>query len=279
MGQIYTGPSGNRRVRAGCHDPGMDDQRIGYALRAIRQRRRFRQVDVATRAGTSQTMVARIERGAMANVPFGMLQRLARVLDARLDVRVRWHGADFDRLINARHAGMHEVLARWFAGLGGWSAEPEVSFSVYGERGVIDIIAWHAVARHLLIVELKTELVDVNELLATLDRKRRLGSIVARNRGMRPVATSSWVVLADSRTNRRAVSSHAAVLRSKLPTDGRTMRSWLVHPTERVDALSFLPSTHPVTGRRDLAPLRRVARRDGDRRHAQPRPESASGTG
>jgi transcriptional regulator with XRE-family HTH domain len=269
MMPIYTGPSGNRRVSAGGHHPSMDDQRIGYALRAIRQRKRFRQVDVAKRAGTSQTMVARIERGAVSNVPFGMLQRLALELDARLDVRVRWQGGDLDRLVNARHAGMHEVMARWFASLDGWSAEPEVSFSVYGERGVIDIAAWHAVARHLLIVELKTELVDVNELLATLDRKRRLGSIVARDRGMQPLATSSWVVLADSRTNRRAVSSHAAVLRSKLPTDGRTMRSWLVQPTERVDALSFLPSTHSMTVRRDLAPLRRVAGRDGDRHHTQ----------
>ena len=253
----------------------MDDQRMGYGLRAIRQRKRLRQVDIARRAGTSQTMIARIERGALANVPFGMLQRVALMLDARLDVRVRWRGGDLDRLVNVRHAGMHEVMAHWFGSLDGWSAEPEVSFSVYGERGVIDVMAWHAVARHLLIVELKTELVDVNELLGTLDRKRRLGSIVARDRGMRPAAISSWVVLAASRTNRRAVSSHAGVLRSKLPTDGRTMRSWLVHPSARVDALSFLPSTRAVTVRRDLAPLRRVARRDGGRHHAQ----QSSGSG
>ena len=253
----------------------MDDQRIGSALRAVRQRKRLRQVDVAGRAGTSQTMVARIERGAMANVPYGMLHRVALALDARLDVRVRWQGGDFDRLISARHAGMHEVMARWFAGLAGWSAKPEVSFSVYGERGVIDIAGWHVAARHLLIVELKTELVDLNELLATLDRKRRLGSVVARDRGLQPAAVSTWVVLADSRTNRRAVASHAAVLRSKLPIDGRKMRAWLDHPTEGVDALSFLPSTHQMNGRRDLAPVRRVTARPAAVRHTQPCSASA----
>ena len=42
---------------------------------------------------------------------------------------------------------------------------PEVSFSIYGERGVIDILAWHPGRRALLIIELKTDIVDVNELV------------------------------------------------------------------------------------------------------------------
>lgn len=35
---------------------------------------------------------------------------------------------------------------------------PEVSFSIYGQRGVIDILAWHAATRSLLVIELKTEM-------------------------------------------------------------------------------------------------------------------------
>jgi len=239
----------------------VDDHRIGSSLRAIRQRKGWRQADVAARVGTSQTMIARIERGAITNVPLGALRRTAQSLDARLDVMVRWRGGDLDRLISARHSAMHEAVARMFGALDGWVAEPEVSFSIYGERGVIDIAAWHATKRHLLIVELKSELVDVNELLATLDRKRRLGVVVARDRRLTPIAISTWVVLADGRTNRRTVARHASVLRSKLPVDGRTMRSWLHNPSGRVDALSFLPSTQGVTARRDLAPVRRVTRR------------------
>jgi hypothetical protein len=155
---------------------------------------------------------------------------------------------------------MHEAMAREFRTFPGWMAEPEVSFSVYGERGVIDILAWRPARRQLLVVELKTELVDINELLGTLDRKRRLARVVARDRGWEPLAISSWVVIADGRTNRRVVANHAAALRAKLPTDGRSMRAWLRNPGARVDALSFLPSLHEVTLRRDLAPVKRVKR-------------------
>ena len=58
---------------------------------------------------------------------------------------------------------MHEELARLFAGLPDWVAVPEVTFSIYGERGAIDILAWHEPTRSLLVIELKTELVDIQE--------------------------------------------------------------------------------------------------------------------
>lgn len=138
----------------------------------------------------------------------------------------------------------------------------EVSFSIYGERGVIDILAWHATSRVLLVIELKTEIVDFNELMGTFDRKCRLAAGVARSRGWDPVTTSAWVVVAESRSNRRSVAAHNAVLRAKYPADGRTMRGWLRRPGHRVDALSFLPSVHEVRLGRDLRPVRRVTRRE-----------------
>ena len=42
------------------------------------------------------------------------------------------------------HAAMHEDVARLFATLPGWDEVPEVTFSEFGERGSIDILAWHA---------------------------------------------------------------------------------------------------------------------------------------
>jgi hypothetical protein len=45
----------------------------------------------------------------------------------------------------------------------------------------------------LLVVEVKTAIVDVAELLGTLDGKRRLAVRVARERGWQPTATSSWL--------------------------------------------------------------------------------------
>ena len=155
-------------------------------------------------------------------------------LDARVDMFVRWHGGDLPRLLGARHARLHEGIAgRFFGDLPSWVVEPEVSFSIYGERGIIDILAWHPTRRILLVIELKTEIVDVERVA------REAGPEATPRHQHRPQtgagarsAVSTWVVIADSRSNRRAVVDHATVLRAKLPVDGPTMRAWLRSPVE-----------------------------------------------
>ena len=203
-------------------------------------------------------MVARIEHGHLGSIPLAKLRRVAEALGARLDTIVRWQGADIGRLLDARHAAMHESMAGLLNGLDGWQFEPEVSFSIYGERGIIDILAWHPGRRMLLVIELKTEIVDVSGLLGSMDRRRRLAREIAARFGWEAVAVSTWVVIADSRTNRRTLAAHARVLRAKFPIDGRGMRRWLRDPAARADALGFLPDRHAVTLRRPVAPTRRV---------------------
>jgi hypothetical protein len=173
---------------------------------------------------------------------------------------VRWQGGDLGRLVNARHAAMHEAMARFFKEQPSWVAEPEVSFSIWGERGSIDVLAWHATARALLVIELKSELVDLNDLLSTLDRKLRLATRIAATRGWRPGVVGTWLVVANSRTNRRAVERHAAALRSKLPGDGRALRRWLAKPDYTIAALGFLPSVHGVHVGTGAAPVKRVVK-------------------
>jgi transcriptional regulator with XRE-family HTH domain len=237
----------------------MDDHRIGAVLRAIRQRKGWRQADVGARSRISASTVSRIERGALDALQIGTLRRVAEALGARLDIVVRWQGADVGRLLDARHAAMHEAVAGLLASVDGWVFEPEVSFSIYGERGIIDILAWHPARRVLLVIELKTEIVDVSGLLGSMDQRRRLAWRIARDRGWDPNVVGMWVVVADSRTNRRALAAHVGVLRAKFPMDGRGMRRWLRDPSERVDALGFLPHRHGMAVRRTLAPIRRVA--------------------
>lgn len=236
----------------------MDDRQLGSALRALRIRRGWRQVDLARRARLSRQMVGRIERGEAGSLPINTVRRASDALGARFDVAIRWQGADLGRLLNARHSAMHEAMARQFATIGEWTAEPEVSFSVYGERGIIDILAWHAIARIAVVVELKTEFVDINEMMGTLDRKRRLALGIVRERGLNPLAVGSWLVVADTRTNRRVLAAHATVLRAKYPADGRTMRRWLRQPSGAVLALSFLPDVADLGVGRKTRPIQRV---------------------
>lgn len=217
----------------------MDAARVGAIFRAVRLRRGLRQADVARLAGVSPKVISRIESGAIDGVVVDRVMRVAKALDIRLEWNAWWRGGELDRMVNAGHAAMHESVARWLRA-SGWLIAPEASFSIYGERGVIDVLAFEPASRALLVVELKTQLVDVQELLEAVDRYRRLAPVVARERGWDVETVSAWVVLRDTPTNRRRLADHATVLRSAFPTDGRSMRGWLARPRGQVAALSFL---------------------------------------
>src|SRR5450759_5709465 len=147
----------------------MNSSRIGRGLRAIRIRMNLTQQVVTTRAGVPRAVVARIERGDLARVRVEQLLALAAALRADIDVVLRWDGAELDRLINAGHSAMHEVVVGMLT-TAGWQVVPERSFSFSGERGVVDLLAWHAATRSLLVVELETETVEVQRLIGTVDR-------------------------------------------------------------------------------------------------------------
>ena len=229
----------------------MSDQRVGAAIRFLRIRRGWRQSDLAARAGVSQSTVSRIERGHLSDVTLDAVRRVAAAVDLRVDLIGRWRGGDLDRLLAAGHSALHESVARHLGRLSGWEFASEVSFSHYADRGVIDLFAWHALTRSLLVIELKTVFVDVNELIGTLDRKRRNAAQIARERGwLTEAATVSvWVIVVDSSTNRRRAAQHATMLRHAYPLDGRGIRTWLGAPRGAVGCLSFWPSSRLVNGR------------------------------
>ena len=217
----------------------MEDARVGHALRLVRRRRGWTQRALAARVGSSQGLISMIERGHMDTVSLRILRRVAAALDIRIDLTPRWRAGDLDRLLNARHSELHELVARWFAEeLPDWVLAPEVSFSIYGERGVIDILAWHERTGSLLVIELKTAIADVNELLGTMDRKKRLAAQVASERGWNPKWVSTWLIVADTRTNRRRLDAHMAVIRNAFPSGTWAMRRWLRRPRETLAAVT-----------------------------------------
>lgn len=238
----------------------MDVVRVGTVCRALRIKKRWRQGDLAEKAGVTRSDVSRLERGKAGELDVNVVVQIVSALGGRLQFNIQWQGGELDRLLNARHSALHEALARYFLRLSGWVLAPEVSFAIRGERGVIDILAWHAASRTLLVIELKTEIVDINELMGTVDRKRRLAAIVARERGWAPTSVAVWVIVGESKTNRRRVQSHAATLRAAFPLDGRQVQRWLRQPVGALACLSFWPNAHPARTKSDLATVKRVRR-------------------
>jgi transcriptional regulator with XRE-family HTH domain len=235
----------------------MEDLAVGRLFRELRVRLGWTQRMVATRARISTSAYSLIERGRIEGVPIGKIRRVGAVLEVRLVLEPRWRGAAVDRLLSSRHASMTEVIAAMLMELA-WEVRPEVSFAHFGERGVVDLVAWHAGTRTLLLVELKTELVDANELLAVTDRRRRLAHVIADPFGWHPQHVGEWVVVADSRTNRRRLAAVRTALRAALPSTGHQVRAWLRRPSGAIAALSFLPDAHGIRDSQRHAPRLRV---------------------
>ena len=187
--------------------------------------------------------MSRIERGELDSLTVATLLPVAAALGIRLDWNARWRGGELDRMLGAGHAAMHEQVARLLRAAG-WMSSPEATFAIYGERGAIDILAFQPPTGALLVVELKTELVDVQELISAVDRYRRLAPRIAAERGWQVTSVSCWVALRDTPANHRRLAAHATVLRGAFPDDGRRIARWLRAPKSSVAALSFLSDSH-----------------------------------
>lgn len=139
----------------------------------------------------------------------------------------------------------------------GWHVEAEVTFNHYGERGSIDLLAWHAVRRVLLVGEVKSTLVDVQALLASIDLKCRVPRVVAAERGWAPAMDPMPALLvAEGTTARRRTAEHAALF-ARFSLRGPAARRWLRAPaTAASGLLSFAK----------LPPARLGDRRRGGRR-------------
>jgi transcriptional regulator with XRE-family HTH domain len=228
----------------------VDAIRFGRGLRAIRLRRGWRQADLARAAGVSRSVVSRIERGLGDAIPPRVLGRVAAPLGARVTVRLDWHGEDFDRLLDGDHAAVVDAVVRLLTARG-WETWAEASFNVYGERGSVDVLAFHAASATLLVVEVKTVVPDMGSMLTALDRKRRLAPRIAADRGWRASAVGRILVLPDSPTSRRRVAALGATFLAEFPARSVEVRRWVARPSGAISGLWFLsPALHVRTRRR-----------------------------
>jgi len=240
----------------------MDGLRIGRTVRALRHRLGWRQADLAARAGVSQSLVSLIERGRIEAVAVGKLVAVLRALDADLVLLARWRGGDLDRLLDEAHAGLVGATAAMLA-TAGWSVEVEVTYSIDYERGSIDLLGWSAGSAALLVVEVKSELVSVEETLRRHDAKARLAARIAADRfGWQARSIARLLVLPEGTTSRRRVSRHDAVLQRAYPLRGVEARAWLSAPGAAQGSLLFLPSpdTNTARGRRGSPTRKRIRR-------------------
>jgi transcriptional regulator with XRE-family HTH domain len=225
----------NVEVGRGAAPPGsvaetdMRDEEVGAVLRAVRHRRGLRQSDVGRRARMARSRLTGIERGDLSDVPLGVLRAYASVLGVRIDLLACWHGADLARLLDADHARLQEAWKRRLQRQG-WQTRAEVTFSHFGERGSYDLLAFEPASRTLLVVEVKTVVADLGGLLRQVDVKERLAvNLAARPIGWQPRCVVPCLIVADTRTNRRRLAEHEALL-DRYAVRGHAAIAWLRQP-------------------------------------------------
>jgi transcriptional regulator with XRE-family HTH domain len=238
----------------------MDDVQVGSVIRAVRIRRGLRQSDVAALANVSGSTVSLVERGLLEGLTVRSLRRVAGTLGVWLPFGPRWRGAELAKLLDEKHALMvRDVVAR--ASALGWQVLPEHTFSWRGERGSIDVLAWLPAQRALLVIEVKTRIVDLQDLLSTLDRKRRLAPIVAQELGWQAAVVGAVLALPDETWARNVLARFEPLFSTALPVRNVEIRAWLRRADGPIRGVWFLPSSSPGSTRRSHGGVMRVRKR------------------
>lgn len=233
---------------------------VPRSIRALRLRKDWSQAALADRAGVSREAVSRMERGELAGMTIARVDKIATALGASVSVHVRWQGEQLDRLVDAAHAALQQAVAELLINLG-WVVRVEFSFNHFGDRGRVDVLAFHPPLRILLVTEVKSGLGDMQDTLGRLDVKARLGGVLAREAGWAEVtAVVPALVIGDSRTARNLVAAHAALF-ARFDVRGRVALAWIRRPVEPSPAgllwFATRQDSRQVTNRRARRPSKR----------------------
>ena len=209
---------------------GVNAERLGRLARVLRVRQRHTQVALAARAGVSRRAVSLLETGRAQALRVREVDAIVGSLAGRLDLRLLWNGPELDRLLDEAHAALGVAvkrrLERW-----GWLVRVEVSYSRYGERGRIDLLAFHPATRVLLVIELKSELVDVQSLLGSLDVKVRLAPAIVERFGWTPRAVLPAIVFLEHSATRKRLA-RVDTLFDRFDLRGKAALGWLRRPID-----------------------------------------------
>jgi hypothetical protein len=246
----------------------MNRSRLARLHRMLRHRQRLTQEGLAAKAGVGQWVVRQIEAVALDRLRLSDIERSFDALGCRLKLTAYFNGAAAERLLDEGHAALLGAFVTLLKRRD-WVTRVEVSFSEWGERGSIDILAWHPAERALLVIEVKTELAGLDATLRPLDVKIRLAPVIAAKRfGWERRFVARVLVLPEDSSARRAVKRHGSVLDAELPARSRELRAWVRRPSQPTAGIWFLSLPQASALTRNPSARRRVR---------PPNPSSANG--
>jgi len=204
---------------------------------------------VGALAHVSQRTVSELELGRADRLSLRAIDRIASALEIDIRLDPWWRGGELDRLLDREHATVVNVVVKRLRSTG-WQIRVEYGFNHFGERGSVDVLAWRANARAVLVVEVKTRIADIQAMLATFDRKARIvPSDLAEREGWSDVVVGRLLVVIGRAANRDVVEDHAAIFDVAFPERAVEVRRWLREPAGRLAAIWFVPPSSVAAGK------------------------------
>jgi transcriptional regulator with XRE-family HTH domain len=203
--------------------------------REARLELRLTQAEVADAVHVSRGYVAAIEAGT-ANPTLDVVERVGRFLglDAELVLR-RPTLIDPSRQRDLVHAGCVGYVDRRL-GTSGWQTAREVEIVQARSHGWIDLLAFHPGTETVLVIEIKTRLLDLGLVERQLGWYARAAGDAARQRGWIPRRIASWLLVLASEEVDRVITTNRQLLEAAFPLRARGMLEWLSdgrHPLTR----------------------------------------------
>lgn len=203
---------------------------VGRTISEARRLIGWSQRELATRAGISQAAVWRLETRQPGPVDLAVVERVLTALGLRASLAVEGrHLGDRRRQRDGVHASLNGFVARRLGRLG-WHTATEVPIGDGPPRGWIDLLAYRAADRALLVEETKSEIPDMGALQRSVAFYGREGRSVAAGIGWAPRSVSVLVVGLDSDAMARRLADNRALVEQAFPGSVTAMSTWFADP-------------------------------------------------
>jgi transcriptional regulator with XRE-family HTH domain len=201
--------------------------RVGSSIQSTRQAFGWTEREFAGRLDTNQAAVQRLEAGRQSHLDVRLATAALDLLGIRVTIDANPVGLAGRReqhdLVHARCSG---YVARRLKQCG-WEVRTEVEIGEGRFRGWIDVLAYRASDRALLVIEIKTEIDDFGRVLRSIGWYVRSSRDAARAVGWQPrVIVPVVIALATVETDAR-LTMNADLVRNDLPGGPEQLMAWI----------------------------------------------------
>lgn len=196
---------------------------VARTVRDARHALGWSQRELAERTQLAQSTISRIERAVLDDLTLATTALVMGALGVRatLDLRASFI-ADRGRQKDAGHARCVAYVVRRLRRLG-WVTLTEVEIITGTSHGWIDVLAYREHDGRLLVIEVKTDLIDVGQAQRQLSWYERAAWDVARRQGWRPRHVTSALLVLSTQVALERIVANREHLRQSFPMAPREL--------------------------------------------------------